>query len=74
MIHVKKPKRGEPTQPTKPARGEPVEIPIPTRGDVLRDLERTAKPLDQRRNDPEFREKLDRAVERNRDALDKLAD
>jgi len=34
----------EPTQPTQPAEGEPVEIPVPTREQVLRDLEKVAKP------------------------------
>lgn len=34
----------EPIQPTQPAGGDPVEIPIPTREQVLRDLEKVAKP------------------------------
>jgi hypothetical protein len=32
------------TQKTKPAKGKPVEIPVPSRGEVLRDLEKVAKP------------------------------
>jgi len=39
-----------PTQPTQPAEGEPVEIPIPSREDVLRDLEKVAKPSQHKRN------------------------
>lgn len=34
----------EPTQETRPAEGDPVTIPIPARDDVLRDLQRAARP------------------------------
>jgi hypothetical protein len=40
----------EPTQPTQPVEGDPVEIPVPTREDVLRDLQKVAKPSRDRRN------------------------
>ena len=40
----------EPTQPTHPAEGEPVEIPVPSREQVLRDLEKVAKPSKKSRN------------------------
>ena len=37
------------TQPTTPAKGDPVEIPVPTREEVLRDLEKVAKPDKEKR-------------------------
>lgn len=45
------PKEPEPTQPTQPAKGKPVEIPVPTHGDVMRDLEKIAKPQVRRKGD-----------------------
>jgi len=46
----------EPTQPTQPAEGEPVEIPVPTREQVLRDLEKVARPPKRQKNGhPEHR-------------------
>ena len=36
----------KPKQPTQPAKGEPVEIPVPSREDVMRDLKKTAQPVD----------------------------
>jgi hypothetical protein len=36
----------QPTQKTQPAKGKPVEIPIPTREAVIRDLMKTAPPVE----------------------------
>ncbi len=43
----------QPTQPKEPG-AEPIMIPVPTREDVLRDLEKVAKPKpSQRESSPE---------------------
>lgn len=40
----------EPTQPTQPAESDPVGISVPTHEDVLRDIEKVAKPPQSNRN------------------------
>ena len=37
-------RRRKRTQKTRPKKGKAIDIPVPKRGDVLRDLDRAAKP------------------------------